>query len=388
MPSNSRLNGLATDAYYTPDYIASEMIAIASVDPRTVMDAAVGDGALLRAASRRWPSARFIGLDVDQRQLRRTKARHPQWSLGRLDMFSDRSRAASTVWQSSRNSVDLIVLNPPFSYRGGYSTPVVLGDSQFSLTPASAFVALSLSRLSPDGEVLALMPAGVLELERDAAFWASVSAQWDVDVRGNFSRNAFQGTRTKSVLVSVAPKSGPSLGQVVDFAREPHSCVELVRGRVPVHALAECPPGPTAAPFVHTRDLATLAEAATTRVHTSASLATVGPFLTLPRVGRVRPDHVKVVHAPREVVLSDCVFALRGASLTDLEALRLVVSSHIVDLQKEYVGGCAPYLTVRRLLAFLARHGYCGHHVPASGPSRMEVGTLTCAESSVNRASS
>lgn len=380
MRSIVRVNGPSRDAYYTPDDIATEMLAMAGGEPRIVLDAAVGDGALLRAASRRWPSARYVGFDVDQQQLRRTKAKHPEWSIGRVDMFSERSRAASSAWRSMREAVDLIVLNPPFSYRGGYSIPVVFEGVRFPLTPASAFVALSLSRLSRRGQLLALMPAGVLENERDEGFWAALSSGCEVKILGSFSRNAFRGARTKSVLVSVSPRSGPSLRQVVDFAPAHRSCVEIVRGRVPVHALAGRSSDATAAPFVHTRDLAGLTDAANTRVKTSASLATVGPFLTLPRVGRVLPDHVKVLKLPREIVLSDCVFALRAASPADLEVLRTVVASHIVELQEEYVGGCAPYLTVRRLLAFLARHGYCGHHVPASSPPRIETGSLACAE--------
>lgn len=381
MPENNH-PGQGRDAYYTPDNLAQEAVDTATTEPRIIMDPAVGDGSLLRAAASRWPGARVVGLDVDRHQLRRTRANHPAWSLGRVDMFSRQSRAASALWQSSIGAVDLMLLNPPFSYRGGRSKRVPFENADYALTPASAFVALSLSRLAPNGELVALVPAGVLALERDADFWAAVSDHWSVDTRGSFASTAFSGTRTKSILVSVGPKR-PSSGEVVEFSLRPSRCIELVRGRVPVHALAEIPPGPHSASFLHTRDLAALAGRAATGVQTSVSLATSGPFLTLPRVGKVRPEHVKIVATPGEVVLSDCVFALRTGSRTDLVALQALVLSNLYELQLEYVGGCAPYLTIRRLVQFLTRRGYCCHHVPASSPPRIEVGATACVGGSV-----
>lgn len=368
MPKSIDRNPLR-DAYYTPAGIADEVMSAASIVPRVVLDPAVGDGSLLRAAGRAWPEAHAIGFDVDRGQLERTRSRHPEWSLGRLDMYSSRSRASSALWRSCESNIDVVVLNPPFSYRGGRSRRVVFDGSEHSLTPASAFIALSLSRLSDSGELLALLPAGVLAVERDTDFWSSVAARWDVETLARFSSTTFSGTRTRSILLSVRPQSGAHEADIVDLPISTTRCIELIRGRVPVHTLRGNAIKGNTVPFLHTKDLGALDNIVATSQKGSIDLATTGPFLTLPRVGRALPDHIKIAVSPRQVVLSDCVFALR-AEYSDLLRLQEMLLAELEELQAEYVGGCAPYLTIRRLVHFLAQRGYCVHHVAASDPVR------------------
>lgn len=356
------------DAYYTPHDLAREVVAAVRVTPQTIMDPAVGDGSLLRAASERWPTAQVVGLDVDRNQLERTRADNREWSLGRVDMFSPRSRAASALWRSAGLGLDLVLLNPPFSYRGGRSRRVTYEGDTFALTPASAFVALALTRLGPGGELLALLPAGVRSLERDAAFWSSVGEAREVETVAEYASTAFSGTRTRSILVAIRPRTAGRPAEVFDLPVHPRACVELVRGRVPVHRLSETKGSATTSPFLHTRDLEALVGVAETGVQAPSSLATGGPFLTLPRVGRVRAAHVKVVTSPDAVVLSDCVFAMRAETGEVLTLLQAALLADLQVLQDMYVGGCAPYLTIRRLNHFLSLRGYCVHHVSASSP--------------------
>lgn len=364
----STSHDILRDAFYTPARIADEVMSAASIVPRLVLDPAVGDGSLLRAAGRAWPEVQAIGFDVDRGQLERTRSQHPEWSLGRLDMYSSRSRASSALWRSCESNVDVVVLNPPFSYRGGRSRRVIFDGSEHSLTPASAFIALSLSRLSDTGELLALLPAGVLAVERDSDFWSSVAARWDVETLARFSSTTFSGTRARSVLLSVRPPAGAHEAEIVDLPVPSTRCIELIRGRVPVHTVRGNAIKGNSAPFLHTKDLGALHDVVATSQEASIDLATTGPFLTLPRVGRVLPNHIKIVKLPREVVLSDCVFALR-AEYSDLLRLQEMLLAELEDLQAEYAGGCAPYLTIRRLVHFLAQRGYCVHHVAASDPA-------------------
>lgn len=354
------------DAYYTPEAMAREVVAHAQAVPRVVMDPSAGDGSLLRAAATQWPEARIIGLDIDRRQLAITRGGNPEWALGRVDMFSERSRAASPVWRSTTSRVDLLLLNPPFSYRGGRSMHIEHAGRNYALTPASAFVGLSISRLAPGGELLALLPAGVLALERDAEFWSAVSSSLEVETVAEFSSTAFRGTRTRSVLVAVRGRSKPQTADVLDFPVRAKACIEVVRGRVPVHQVSQLSSPEQSVPFLHTRDLGSLAGRVETHTRAPARLATKGPFLTLPRVGRVLESHLKIVSSPEGVVLSDCIFALRTADGTDLTSVRMSLLEDLRCLQAEYVGGCAPYLTIRRLVDYLSVRGFCCHHVAAS----------------------
>ncbi|WP_084541312.1 N-6 DNA methylase [Nocardioides alkalitolerans] len=370
MPRLDRMDRLR-DAFYTPDVLAQKVLTAATIRPSSVMDPAVGDGSLLRAAMSTWPDVRVYGLDIDLGQIARTRTRYPDWTLEQVDMFSERSRAASATWKSTGANIDLVVLNPPFSYRGGQSKRVSYDGSDYALTPASTFVAQSMTRLAPSGEVLAVLPAGILSLERDADFWSAVATHRTVETVAEFSSTAFKGTRTRSVLIAIRPSISPRPAAVVDLPLRAHSCVELVRGRVPVHSLAKFSPITESAPFLHTRDLAGLADRVPPLPQAASSLATVGPFVTLPRVGRVRGEHIRLVRTPKSLVLSDCVFALRTENIASLEVIQTVLLEGLLELQREYVGGCAPYLTIRRLKHFLAQRGYCCHHVPASGSSAL-----------------
>lgn len=110
--------------------------------------------------------------------------------------------------------------------------------------------------------------------------------------------------------------------------------------------------------------------------------------MTVPRVGRVRRDHVKLIMSPHLVVLSDCVFALRATSDWDLTSLREMLLADLSALQAEYAGGCAPYLTIGRLTHFLALRGYCCHHVSTSSSYGASVPVAHCGADVYDRATS
>lgn len=358
-------SGVGRDAYYTPPLLAERVANAVEGRPETVLDPSVGDGALLRTAERLWPDAKLIGLDIDAKQLRLLHHERRTWSLGRMDMFSASSRAASRLWSSLARNVDVALLNPPFSYRGGASFPATYAGRIYRLSPASAFVAHSLTRLKPNGQLIAVLPAGALQLEKDASFWADVRSQFDVRLVDSFSSTAFRGTRAKSDLVSIGGLSAQNRHDV-DAVAPPvvHACVEVIRGRVPVHNLPAADGGERA-PFVHTTDLAP-AE----RLHNAVrlaprGLATKGPLLSVPRVGRLRSEHIRIL-PQTEVVLSDCVFGLRTETRDELATVQRILLRHIDELGDCYSGPCAPHVTVRRLVDFLGRLGFCSHTTRAS----------------------
>jgi hypothetical protein len=129
---------------------------------------------------------------------------------------------------------------------------------------------------------------------------------------------------------------------------------------VPVHVARHWTGG--SAPFVHTRSLR--GGALTAPRHSGPmSLASRGPFILLPRVGRFSPDKVVYGDVGR-VVLSDCVFGLRMTSGSG-EALVLALRENENMMAAAYQGSCAPYLTIARLRSVLARIGIRSEHVRA-----------------------
>ena len=358
----------SSDVYYTPESVAKRVVDVTSIVPELILDPACGDGALLRQAMTRWPGATIVGLDIDHKQIAKNRVQQPSWRLGVVDLLSSRSRSASTHWREAASTIDLVLLNPPFSYRGGHTKEISYRNRLYRVSPALAFVALSLSRVRLGGELLALLPAGALDLEKDRELWAEIRDEWHVEVLDPLPRTTFSGTRTRAILVALRTRRAGRLVAAKQESRvEFHSCLEVVRGRVQVHRTRDWTGLSNGAPFVHTTDLAAMGSHASSETLAPEHLATPGPFLTLPRVGRVLERHVKIVEDLRGAVLSDCVFALRASDLSALREVQVLLIRELERLQSVYVGGCAPYLTIKRLVSFLDRRGYCCHRVTASG---------------------
>ena len=107
------------DAFYTPSHLAELMVShVQYHEPKVIADFAAGDGELLLTAHRRWPHASIIATDLDKRSIRIIRHRNPVWSVGCCDFLNERSRIRCSPLRDMIGTVSLVLLNPPFSYRG------------------------------------------------------------------------------------------------------------------------------------------------------------------------------------------------------------------------------------------------------------------------------
>jgi hypothetical protein len=344
------------DPYFTPADLATRLIAAATAEPRCVLDPAAGDGALLQAAQRRWPTATFHALDVDVRRVAALRA-STTWSIGRCDFVSPASRRSSGVLRHLRHGVDLVLLNPPYSARGAATWRASLGGVEIRCSRAMAFVLAGLSCLADGGELICLLPVSTLASRRDSGAWDMVRKVAAADVISSFPRGTFsQGTAsTVGVRITLGASSGTSGVQRSPEAAIERVHVELHRGRLPVHQ-ARGQPGPEGAPslrFIHTTDLTSRGlrvEKVCVAVHSSGR--TFGPSVLLPRIGRPMPDKV-VRWGGGPAVLSDCVYALEARSPAIADRVHSRISAAWPLLAQAYGGSCAPYLTIAELVGFL-----------------------------------
>jgi predicted RNA methylase len=352
------------DAHYTPGWVADRVaieVASLSIDDRPhVADYAAGDGALLHAVVRLLPQARITATDVDPAAVRTLKAANAAWSVGTCDFLSARSRATSPLVGPRGNSPDFVVLNPPFSYRGGTYLPV-LRDT-FRASPAMGFVANALERLATGGSAVVLVPSGCLHAQRDEMLWTRLREAAAVRVVEEFGRTTFRGEHSNVSLIVLSglrreilfadttlPFAEPAPAQRVRAAD-----VALVRGTQQMHTLRMNRKG---LPLVHSTHLAGGAVLAGPRISTTA-VVHAGPAVLLPRVGLPRRDKI-VLWLPRDqVVLSDCVMALRGRNLSITRQLHAVLIDAWDELAALYRGSCARYLTVRDLRNFVEKFGF------------------------------
>jgi tRNA1(Val) A37 N6-methylase TrmN6 len=333
---------------------------------QAVFDFAAGRGALLAAVEAKiGAGVQLFASDLDVRALRHLRQEYPHWFVGRMDVLSAPSRSASQFWSNPSLHYDAVVLNPPFSYRGGASVPYMSSNGIIKVSPAVAFIAYALERVALGGTVVGLLPESALRSERDSALFAEWFDRHDIELVQKFSRYTFRGTRANTRLVRITtnqakkvPDASLNAGDRRKSGRYPCCYVEIIRGRIPVHRIRGRTNIESAIlPYIHTTNLRNN-EVLFPEVGAPEAWGTYGPLLLIPRVGR--PDTSKIVlyRSPEPIVLSDCVIGLRAPHLDILESLAETFVQNFGVLSAEYLSSCAPYITVRRLISAIDALGY------------------------------
>ncbi len=369
----------ARDAYYTPDHLADVVAgAFPARDGGVYVDPAAGHGSLLRGVRRRFSSATLWALDVDGSAVDRLRSDPAIDLVSRADFLNRRSVSSSVVGRARMN-VSGVVINPPFSYRGGSKATMPFGGHLWALPVALRFLVRAVEQFSPHDGIVAVLPLGSYVGEKYQSFWEHLRSLFEVVEVARPSTGTFSGTRASSVVVRIgahAPRVH-RLGQVQAFHR---GCVEVVRGRVQVHAVRRLGVLATSSEsgtrFIHTSDLSRTrgrSARAITSVPLATTLVTLGPMVVVHRVGSPRWGAPLVVES--EAVLSDCVFALRPRGNLSVESLLAIITDAWASFDERFGGTGSPYITVKGLIAFLADLGLHGEHLRASAaPSVCAVG--------------
>lgn len=334
-----------------------------------IFDPTMGEGALLLAAAEhsQGSSVELMGCDLDPRTVSSVRERQPSWKVGRADIFSRSSRKSSPIWRSATcEGVDLVVLNPPFSYRGKQRKPVELLGSTFRATPAVAALTIVLGELEAQQGVGVVLPEGSFRGEINEDAWQAIHSHFHVETIQRLPRGSFPNAKASSVLLAVRRRKEPALLRVTPTESINNNrylndcrCVEVIRGRLRNCRLRERPI--VGSPFVHTTNLVD-GKLARLDIYEASALATKGPMLLLPRVGRFSADKVVIVESD-SLVLSDCVMALRIREPARLSALRSVLLHPVVGLARRYSGTGAPYITIRDLMSILRVSGFVPRHI-------------------------
>jgi len=342
-----------SDRHYTPASLAEALVALVRAEqPTRVLDVAAGDGALLAAAAERWPAANLTGNDIDKDALERLSSRLPSSELMQVDALSNALEGVRP---------DVIVLNPPFSHRGGYLCSVTFAGQSIRCSPAMAFLMTATSILAEGGELVAIMPSNTRHSSKDAEAWRILESSCCVTFYGSFGRGTFEGCfpsvqfvhllnqRPEIVTLPISPSK--SLGEVAF----------VYRGTMPVtRASAE---GDTR--LLHSTDLCprTIIRRKPILRCNSSTADLMGLFITFPRVGSFQSQHIQLRSFMEPVRMSDCLFALWSTDeLRTVELHNMLVSS-FEALEACYHGTCARYLTVNDLRSFLSDRKWDPHVV-------------------------
>lgn len=345
------------DQHFTPPELAAKVAeALRLGDKRfdQVADFAAGGGSLLDAAESVLAPKSVIATDLDGTVVRHLREVRSHWSIGKVDFLSHRSRAVSGPIRLAKRGVDGIVLNPPFSYRGGSYVSVRIDNGRvIRASPAMAFLLVSSGLLSRNGVIASLVPASLISSQKDEEAREYLSLIGTVDVLELYPRGSFPGVTTSLALarfqLDLTRQGRLILSMVAPRVTTIPIEVKVTRGWRQMHMDGVRPEGSMRIPLVHTTDLRDLRSLASLQTCWSKRVIT-GPAVLLPRVGR--PDINKVVAVDAVeggIALSDCVVALECRSFSDAEKVRKRIADDWDMLESSYKGSCAPYLTLRAL---------------------------------------
>jgi hypothetical protein len=109
-------------------------------------------------------------------------------------------------------------------------------------------------------------------------------------------------------------------------------------------------------PIIHTQNLDFGVVRLGKRVRKSTE-SVRGALVVVSRVGRPSEKHICFYDGGIPVVLSDCVIALRSSCDVTTKALYERVWANRRLLLQSYIGSCAKYITITRLVGFLGAIG-------------------------------
>ncbi len=341
------------DAHFTPENLVEKLIEFGNPNTRVrvVADFTVGRGDLLRVASNYWPKAEFIGTDLNQKCISYLKRSKPNWKVSKCDFLNSKSREKCKALSQIDKGVDLVLLNPPFSCKGGTRLIVRFEGSNIKCSRAMAFILNSLSFLNTKrGVLLAVLPEGALRSERDKIAWEVINSFWTTEILNENGNNAFRGCSPKTYLVKIKPKEGRirRKRELILYCKRVRIEVELIRGSISVCSKDDFRNGKIV-PFVHSTELKEFKVDLKKRKIYCSDKSFIGPAVLIPRVGK--PNSKKVsLHLSRSLIsISDCIMALKCKNQATAKKLNDLIIKNWAIFENEYTGTGAPYITIVNL---------------------------------------
>ena len=372
------------DRIYTPPYLATLMARASRAPPNRseefiVADFAAGSGELLLAAAAVLPTATMVATDIDSRAVRKLRENSETWRTGVCDFLNPRSRRGSALLRSLIGHINLVLLNPPFSCRGGKRESVTIGRITSKCSVGLAFVINSIDYLAEGGELIFVLPEGSLTSEKDAETWNLLRRMGDTEVLKTNGLRTFPRAAVRTAIVrfqkrhSCAKAEPPLVLNTRSASRQGlHPPVRIVRGTTQVNEIQQSEGCSDSIAFVHSTHLQNFAVSTYDEVRGRVGRCAIGPMVLLPRVGQPKRSKVAQYFDSDAFLLSDCVIALMCHSSEIAEFLWKDLQANWSLLEQEYVGSGARYITNQRLSGILLHLGYSPMIVTSKDHSAQE----------------
>ena len=349
------------DQFFTPAELAASAVnAVRLRKVEMVADFAAGHGDLLVAARSRWLHCSTFGNDLDATCSSKLASDSRIDAYANCDFLNDRSTKRSKQLRKLIGKCDVVLLNPPFSGRGGKTVSVQVDEKSITCSRAMAFVFKAIPYLREGGELVAILPASCLTSEKDFEVREFCRCTTDSFEIARFSNTAFANCSASTVVVRFRRRKLVQRPTVEALIR-PTSHVErilkvrVVRGCVPVFR-AENGFAGRKFPFIHSTDIVSGEVNQYQRSVKVDTRCIRGPAVLIARVGSPGTKKCAIYDCEQTIVLSDCVIALQCDSLHVATKVRERILDRWATFAELYSGTCAPYVTIKALKAFFSQN--------------------------------
>ncbi|MFW5872228.1 MAG: methyltransferase, partial [bacterium] len=333
--------------------LADKLLSFISLENAcTIADFCVGNGALLKSAQRFKPSASFYGSDISNQAISQLKKQHPDWHLSKCDFINQKSRNSANILKQNSNGFDLVLLNPPFSCKGGTNYTVNFEDKDYNVSTSMFFVVESLKYLSSDGVLLAILPNSVAYSQKDRLIWKKLVSDYKLNILEQPLINLFENCSPNVILVSINTNQTKSIYNYPVGLSHDFKDISLFRGKISMNTLnGSYREGDL---LIHSTNLRTN-RLVNLGYKTKNDLSKiVGPAVLVPRVGLPNPQKICMIKNKESYVLSDCVIGIKTNTNKDAKKLMELILSNWDRFKELYKGTGAKYTTLERLGLFLS----------------------------------
>lgn len=353
------------DCIYSPPELAAKMIAKVKHGETLsyIGDFAAGDGQLLKAAHEEWPQSTIIATDINKSSvalLRRTKT---AWQIGLCNFLSPKSRACSSVLPDIKGKMSLVLLNPPFSCRGNTRITVHFNGVEIKCSLALAFVLTSITFLAPNGQLVAVLPAGCLQSQKDTSAWEAIRKVCRIEEVGENGHRTFTGWSPKTVIVRLTMQiAGNKSKRKKVSSNNGHSAkrrnitVSIFRGKISMNTLNGTKANKTV-PLVHSTELGKTGLNLSSRKVDAKLKSISGPAVLIQRVGRPDVNKILPYFDEKPIALSDCVIGLKCETSSHAQIIKSIFVKNWERIERKYGGTCARYITINSLCELLRSFG-------------------------------
>lgn len=336
------------DAFYTPSKLAENMLEILPQNfvPNIIADFSAGEGKLLETASKKWPKSKIVANDLSKIIVRKLKTQFPNWQISSSNFLTHNS-VVKTSFFKSKELVDLILLNPPFSQRG--IKPIKWDNLSITSGIALAFIYKSLHYLKPNGYIVAILPNGALTSDRDSRARLYLFNNFTIKVIKKNNHNSFMNVKANTSIVLI--KNTKSKAPPPNDYNQLNKDFNIVRGKIQVYKYNHSFNG--VFPFIHSKEIKNGKICINPLRTISNDNYIKGPAVVFPRVGNITKQKIAILDTNLKIVMSDCLFALLCESKKEAHLIQKLIIKNWNDFISLYSGTGAQYITIERVKFFL-----------------------------------